>query len=117
MSTGFTNVIDAIEKTIFRKEIEISELKKALVKFKSFNDRGSETLSHVSSDQFKNKSVGVCIREYVAENGPTSKDELWHALEAGGCALGKYPKRTVATAIGNLHHRLELGDDGLIHSK
>jgi hypothetical protein len=118
MSTGLSHIIDLIRREIEVTENRLTALRRELNNLSSLENRSPQSGASVYPTQFAGKPVGASIREFLALKPEHSAlvHELVEPLEAGGCELGKYPKRSISLAIKNSPDFLER-KDGLVYLK
>jgi|SRR5882672_66249 len=100
------NVIRAIESEIIKKETELSALRQSLDSLRGFRGRSSVAPTVADADWisprlFEGQRVGKAVRQFMQVKGSATLEEIREALDRGGIAWGKYPKRQVALAVAN----------------
>jgi hypothetical protein len=97
------DIIRAIELEINKKERELSALRQSLDTLREPGRRSFSAASTdlVSATQFRGQGVGSAVRQYMETKKIARKEEIVDALNRGGIAWGKYPKRQVALAVAN----------------
>lgn len=101
---NLVQALQTLDSKVIQLNVAAQEIRQLLREISDItgatSEMGHAATSRIGSTQFRDKRIGMAIREYLGiKGGPATKDELLEVLGAGGADLGKFPKRTVANGV------------------
>ena len=120
MCEGSHDVTAVLNSEIAACETYLTKLKEALALIQgSCRPNYSLWAPAISHDQFVDKPLHVCIRQYLELISPrgATDEEILQALEAGGWPRKKYPKRQISISITNSQGYMERREDDRVYLK